>query len=160
MGFAVDNEHWQAAIIERTIEGVVDDLDVPELPASGALQAIDDCLAPGMPESLPPDVRAELPLELRSLDLPLNAVIFLLTPSDRFYSTSVIRPAVRRVRQASELFGQNVLQVVFVETEVRNQLLQLTVFMLKLLQTPQLSDAQTAVYLLPTIVRLLRNPHS
>ena len=74
MGFAVDNECWQAAIIERMIESVVDEFDLPEFDVSSALRSIDDCLAPGMPEGLPPEVRAELPLELRSLDLPENAV--------------------------------------------------------------------------------------
>lgn len=54
------------------------------------------------------------------------------------------------------IFFQNVLQDVLIQTEVRNQLFQLPVFIFKLLQTPQLSDAQTAVYLLPTIERLLR----
>lgn len=84
MGFTTDNEHWQAAIIERMIEAVVDDFELPEFTASSALQGISDCLAPGMPESLPPDVRSELPLDLRSLDLPLNAVrTFLLRLCDR-----------------------------------------------------------------------------
>lgn len=84
MGFAVDNEYWQAAIIERMIESIVDEFDLPEFDAPSALRSIDDCLAPGMPESLTPEVRAELPLELRSLDLPENAVrSFLLHLCDQ-----------------------------------------------------------------------------
>lgn len=74
MGFVVDNHHWQAAIIERMIEGVVDDLELPEFDVPSAVRSIDDCLASGMPDSLPPDVRAELPLALRTLELPRNAV--------------------------------------------------------------------------------------
>ena len=46
-----------------------------------------------------------------------------------------------------------------VQAEVRDQLFQLPVFILKLLQTPQLADAKTAVHLLLTIECLLRNPH-
>jgi hypothetical protein len=67
----------------------------------------------------------------------------------------------RRVRgaiQALELFRQNVLQDVFVQTQVRNQLFQLSVFVLKLLQAPQFTNPETAVRLLPAVERLLRNP--
>lgn len=84
MGFATDNENWQAAIIERMIEGVVDDFDLPEFTVASVLQSIEDCMAPGLPESLPPDVRSELPPNLRSLELPGNAVrSFLLHLCDR-----------------------------------------------------------------------------
>lgn len=74
MGFTVVNEHWQAAIIERMIEVPVDEFELPEFDVSSVLRSIDDCIAPDMPEGLALDVRAALPLELRSLDLPKNAV--------------------------------------------------------------------------------------
>jgi len=57
-------------------------------------------------------------------------------------------------------FSQNVLQDVFVETQVGNKLFQLSILVLKRLQASQLANAETTVHLLPTVKRLLRDPYS
>jgi len=49
---------------------------------------------------------------------------------------------------------------VLVQAQVGNQVFQLPVLVLKLLQAPQLADAEIAVHLLSTVERLLRDSHS
>jgi hypothetical protein len=49
---------------------------------------------------------------------------------------------------------------VLVQTEVRHQLLELPMLVLKLLKPAQFAYAKTTIKLLPAEKRLLRNPHS
>jgi hypothetical protein len=53
----------------------------------------------------------------------------------------------------------DVLQYRFVETQIGQELLQAGVLILKLLELPDLIGLQTRVLLLPTVKRLLGNPH-
>ena len=46
-----------------------------------------------------------------------------------------------------------------IQAEIGDQLLQLAVFVLELLQAPQLAGTKPAIQLLPAVERLLRNPH-
>ncbi len=45
-----------------------------------------------------------------------------------------------------------------VQTQVRDQLLELAVLLLEQLQAPYLADAEAAINLLPAVERLLRDP--
>jgi hypothetical protein len=47
---------------------------------------------------------------------------------------------------------------VLVQTEVRHQLLELPILVLKLLKPAQFAYAKTTIKLLPAVKRLLRNP--
>jgi hypothetical protein len=57
--------------------------------------------------------------------------------------------------QACKLFCQHILQNVLVETETRDQLLELAVLLLELLHAPSLTDANPAAALLQPAERLL-----
>ena len=58
-----------------------------------------------------------------------------------------------------DLSRDDILQHLPVQAQVGHELLQLAVLFFKLLETPQFRDTEPDVLLLPTVERLLRNPH-
>ena len=67
-------------------------------------------------------------------------------------------PPQQRIRSASS--SQATCEKdVLVQAQIGDQLFQVAVLVLELLQPPQLTHAEPAIELLPTIERLLRDPH-
>ena len=62
------------------------------------------------------------------------------------------------MREASELFSDDLLENVAVEREIRNDLLQLPILVAQRSQLAELLDAQSRKLFLPAIKRLLADP--
>ena len=62
------------------------------------------------------------------------------------------------MREASELFSDDLLEDVPIESEIRDDLLQLSILVAQRSQLPQLLDSETRKLLLPPIERLPAHP--